>query len=115
MKPGTKHSPEVRAKIAAATRAAMAKPEVRERVSRATKAGMADPRVRARMNIGRQGKGGSALELNALVSAWNGARQRVRQQFLARILGRLGEDRDAWTADEIETLRAPIEAGRGRG
>jgi hypothetical protein len=76
MRPGSQHSPEARARIAAGTRAAMDNPNVQSRVSAATKAGMA----RA---------AGSAPELLLRRTAWAAARPTVRQKFVAELLAPL--------------------------
>jgi hypothetical protein len=76
MRPGRQHTPEARARIAAATCAAMDDPAVRARISAATKAGMA----RA---------AGSAPELSVLRSAWAAARPSVREKFITELLGPL--------------------------
>ena len=74
MKTGARRSPEACARIAAATRAAMADPAVRERISRNTRAAMADPAVRKRISVrtreGRQRAAGRAAELAMLHHAW---------------------------------------------
>ncbi len=73
MRQGTHHSAESRARIAAATKTAMADPAVRQRISVATKAGM------WRANC-------VSDQVEALQIAWNSAGEQARQEFLRRIL-----------------------------
>lgn len=95
MRPGSHHSPEVRARISRSVRRAMASPEVRRKISERTKAAMADPAVRAK--ISNRTKRGMAKactpdrELADLTHAWNAARPSVRQSFLAQFMVRIGE------------------------
>lgn len=72
MKPGYRHSPEARQRIAEATRTAMADPAVREKISERTKIGM-----------------GTLPELRRLRDAWQLARPSVRKAFIEEILAPL--------------------------
>jgi hypothetical protein len=74
MKSGHRHSPEVRRRIAGATRAAMAAPAIRQRVSEGIKGGM-----------------GTLPELMRLRDAWRLARPSVRRTFVAEVLEPLFE------------------------
>lgn len=65
----TTKSPELRARISAATKAAMARADVRERISRRTKEGMA-------------AASGAMDEGRLLRTAWRSARPSVRKRFL---------------------------------
>ena len=86
MKPGSRHSPEVRAKIAARVRNAMADPVVRQKISERTKAAMADPAVRRKISDGMSDAYGPDREFLSLVAAWNRARANVRRRFLNQML-----------------------------
>lgn len=97
MRPGARHSPEARARISAATRAAMQNPEIRRRISDRTREGMKNaPSV--------------AMELRVLLSAWNNARETVRARFLAVILSPVPE-RDAFTKSQRAAVLSPIGCG----
>ena len=80
MRPGSRHSTEVRQKISERVRAGMASPEVRKRISERTKEGMRNGPVETRQR-------------QRLHTAWNGATNQVRKEFLAKILAPL--DREA--------------------
>ena len=54
MRQGYHHTAKARAKISAATKAAMADPAVRQKISERTKAAMAGPEVRQRIKDGMQ-------------------------------------------------------------
>lgn len=103
MKPGSRHSPEVRGKIAARVREAMADPAVRRNISELTKAAMADPAIRRKISkrtkecmadtgVRRKISGGMSYayrldrEFVALVAAWTGAPAEVRRRFLEQII-----------------------------
>lgn len=68
----TRLSPEHRARISVATRAAMASPEVRKRISQRTKEGMA-------------AASGAMDEARLLRTAWRTARPSVRKRFLEKL------------------------------
>ena len=53
MRQGYHHTAKARAKISAATKAAMADPAVRQKISERTKAALADPAVREKMKAAR--------------------------------------------------------------
>lgn len=82
MKTGGHHSVASRAKISAATRAAMADPEVRRRISERTRAGMAAADTRKREHV---------EHLRNLWSAWAAAPTAARREFLADILAQMAK------------------------
>jgi len=85
------HSAETRAKISAATKAAMANPEVRRRISERTKAGMAarraDPEAIARDKAAAEAA--AEAQAAALTTAWERACTSVRKKFVAALVAEL--------------------------
>lgn len=81
MKTGGHHSVASRAKISAATRAAMADPEVRRRISERSRAGMAAADTRKREHV---------EHLRNLWSAW-AATTATRREFLTDILAQMAK------------------------
>jgi hypothetical protein len=70
MRPGSRMTPKARARVSAATRAAMSDPAVRQRIREGMKAA---PDAKA--------------EATRLCAAWGAARSSVRRDFLASIIG----------------------------
>lgn len=71
-RPTAPKSPEIRARISAGTKAAMASPEVRARISQRTKEGLA-------------AASGAMDEGRLLRTAWRAARPSVRKRFLEEL------------------------------
>ena len=67
--------------------------EARARVSAATKAAMDNPIVRQRIRDGMKGAAGVRAEAAHLRAAWSAARPSVRRDFLASILSTESRER----------------------
>jgi hypothetical protein len=61
-------------------------PEQRARISTATKAAMDNPEVRERIRTGMRAASGELPEMLALDAAWSAARPAVRKRFLGDVL-----------------------------